>query len=99
LYQNRVAYSHAHASSESFCVGNEKVVSDKLYLAAQFTGEHGPAIPVVLGESVFDGNDGILGAPFHIKLDEIFGGIHRLVRLLEDVLALLVEEFAGRDIE
>ena len=84
---------------QPFGVGDEKIVADKLYFAAEFARQHGPAVPVVFRQSVFDGNNRILRAPLRIKLDEIFGGVHRLVGFLENVFALLVVKLTGGDIE
>ena len=40
-----------------------KIVADQLNFAANLLGQHFPAIPVVFGKAVFDGNDGIVAAP------------------------------------
>ncbi len=62
---------------------------------------HGlPAVPIVLGHAVFDGNDWILPHPLGPKLHHLIGCPLALVGLLEDILAArLVIELAGGRIE
>ena len=44
-------------------VGDEEVVADELDVVAELFGEELPAVPVVFGEAVFDGDDGVLADP------------------------------------
>ena len=44
-------------------VGDEEVVADELDCVADVFGEELPAVPVVFGEAVFDGDDGVLLRP------------------------------------
>ena len=41
-------------------VGDEEVVADDLDLVAELVGQELPAVPVVLGQAVLDGDDGVL---------------------------------------
>ena len=85
---------------EALGVGDEEVVADELDLVADVFGEVLPAVPVVFGEAVFDGDDGVLVDPVLPEGGHLFGGEFALVGLLEDVLAgLLVVELAGGGVE
>ena len=59
-----------------------------------------PAVPIVFGEAVFDGDDGILADPVAPEFRHLFGGALGLVGFLEDVfLAGAIVELARRGIE
>ena len=100
LDQNRVGDSFGDAARENFRIGDENVVADELDFLSQFLGDELPAVPVVFGEAVFDGNDGILAHPIGPELDHLLGGARGLVGFLEDVfLAGAVVELARGGIE
>ena len=85
---------------EAFGVGDEEVVADELDLMADEIGEVFPAGPVVFGEAVLDGQDGVLAGPVGPELGHLFGGEFALIGLLEGVLAGgFGEELAGGGVE
>jgi hypothetical protein len=99
LDEDGVAALLLDAHLEALGVGDEEVVADELNVAEDL-GHVLPAVPVVFGEAVFDGDDGVLIDPGLPVGDHLFGGEFALVRLLEDVLAgLLVVELAGGGVE
>ncbi len=81
-------------------VGDEEVVADELDFVADLLGEELPAVPVVFGEAVFDGDDGVLLDPGLPEGGHLGGGELALVGFFEDVLAgFLVVELAGGGVE
>ncbi len=78
-------------------VGDEQVVADQLTLAADEVGQFLPAVHVVFGHAVFNGDDRIARR----KIGEIFrllGTRARFVLAAINVIAVL-EEFGGRAIQ
>src|SRR5690606_20956945 len=75
-------------------VGDEQVVADQLHLVAQARGELLPAVPVVLGHAVLDGDDRVLVAPAGEEIDELVAG-QALALADQVVLAVVVELGAG----
>jgi hypothetical protein len=59
LHQDRVGDALLDAVGEALRVGDEQIVADQLHLAADRVGERLPAVPIVLGHAVFDGDDGV----------------------------------------
>ena len=59
LDQNRVGGAQLDALLEALGVGDEQVVAHQLHLIANALGELNPAVPVLLGHAVLDGDDGI----------------------------------------
>ena len=59
LDQDRVGGTQLNALLEALGVGDEQVVAYELHLIANATGELDPAVPVLLGHAVLDGDDGI----------------------------------------
>ena len=66
-------------------------------LIAQRLGQRRPAVPIVLGHAVLDGDDGIAGAEAR-QIIRHAGGIQSLALARERILAVL-EEFAGGAVE
>ena len=60
------------AARETHRVGDEEVVADELHAAAELGGEQLPAFPVVLGEAVLDGDDGVFRAQRVVDADQLF---------------------------
>ena len=63
LDEDRIGNALFDATLQALSVGNEKVVAHKLYLSADQLGQILPALPVVLSESVFKRDNGILARP------------------------------------
>ena len=57
LDQGSVGDASVHGVSDDCGVGDEDVVADELHPIAETLREAGPAIPIVLGQAVFDGPD------------------------------------------
>ena len=68
LDQDGVADAFGDAAGENFRVGDENIVADELDFFAEVAGEEFPAVPIVFGEAVFDGDDGIPAAQDSQKL-------------------------------
>ena len=98
--QNRVCHTLGDALAQEVRVGDKEVVAYKLAAFADAVGELFPAVPVVFGASVFDGDDGV-------AVDKLFVVRRQLCRrqfiaaaLFEDVEAgFRIIKFGGRDIE
>src|SRR5690606_10703313 len=71
LDENGVGDPLLNALLEDLGVRNEQVIADQLHLAPQLFGKQLPAFPVVLGHTVFNGDDGILVAPTCQQIGEI----------------------------
>ena len=59
LDQDRVGGAQLDALLEALGVGDEQVVAHQLHLVANAAGKLDPAVPVLLGHAVLDGDDGI----------------------------------------
>ena len=81
LDQDRVGGTQLDALLEALGVGDEQVVAHQLHLVANATGELDPAVPVLLGHAVLDGDDGI-------SVDELFPVIDHLGARVLHALAL-----------
>src|SRR5207247_11005964 len=82
------------AVSQALDVGDEEVVADELDVSTHGVGQALPALPVVLGHAVLDGNDRVASSPVPVQLDQA-GGAERPTLAFQPVLAVLVE-LAGR---
>ena len=69
--QNSVGSIFADAASHTFDVGHEQIVAHQLDLAADGLIQQLPAVPVVLGQAVFEDHDGILLHPTGIHIDHL----------------------------
>ena len=99
LNEDCIRDAHSHAAREAFRVGDKKIVADELYLPAQLSCEHLPAIPVVLGEAILDRDDRILRHPVSVEFDHICCALGRLIGFLENVSTVLVVELTRRGIQ
>ena len=72
LDQNGVAAAQFDALLQTFSIGNEQVVANQLYLAAQLCRQLLPAFPVFFVQSVFDRDDRILLYQFLPVFDQFF---------------------------
>ena len=73
LIRTELADVLADAPGDEVRVGHEDVVADQLDLGAEALGELGPAGPVVLGQTVLEGDDRVLGDPLLPEVDELAG--------------------------
>ena len=60
LIRIELAQPFFDALGQPLDVGDEQVVADELELVAELLGQLGPAVPVVLGQAVFDADDRVL---------------------------------------
>jgi hypothetical protein len=60
LDEDAVGGALVQAPLDALDVGDEQVVPDQLELVVEGLGEGGPACPVVLGQAVLDGDEGVL---------------------------------------
>ena len=81
LDQDRVGGAQLDALLEALGVGDEQVIAHQLHLVANATGELNPAVPVLLGHAVLDGDDGI-------GVDELLPVIDHLGTRVLNTLAL-----------
>ena len=81
LDQDRVGGAQLDTLLEALGVGDEQVVAHQLHLVANATGELDPAVPVLLGHAVLDGDDGI-------GVDELLPVIDHLGARVLNALAL-----------
>ncbi len=90
LDQDGVGHAALDAVGQARGVGDEQIVAHELHLAAERLGQRLPAVPVVLGHAVLDGQD---GETLHQALVELYeaGRIERLPLAFHDVFAALVE--------
>ena len=96
LDQDCVRNAEINTLLEEGCVCNEQVVTNKLDSVSETLCELLPAIPVILCETVFDGDQRILVDPALIEVDHFFAGLFTFAGTSEDILALLlIKEFGG----
>ena len=81
LDQDRVGGAQLDALLEALGVGDEQVVAHQLHLVANAAGKLDPAVPVLLGHAVLDGDDGI-------GVDELLPVIDHLGARVLNALAL-----------
>ena len=81
LDQDRVGGTQLDALLETLGVGDEQVVAHQLHLVANAAGKLDPAVPVLLGHAVLDGDDGI-------GVDELLPVIDHLGARVLNALAL-----------
>src|SRR5438552_541295 len=96
--QNRVRDVLFDAARESFDVGAKEIVSHKLHPLVQTLRELRPTGPVILGQAVFDGYDGIAIDPSFVERHHLRGALLAAFALLEVVGAILIELGRG-DVE
>src|SRR5271156_372928 len=100
LDEDRVADAFGDAAGENLGVGDENIVAYQLDFFAEVAGDDFPAVPIVFGEAVFDGDDGIFGGPGFPEFHHLCRGAGGFIRFFEDVFfGGAVVEFAGGGIE
>ena len=97
LDQDGIGRAALKAHGQALGIGHEEVVADQLAAVADHVGENAPALPVILGHAVLDGDDGV-------AVDQVFEifrhtlAIEGLALAGHDIFAVLVE-FGGGGIE
>ena len=74
LDQDRVGDAVVDTLFQPLGVGYKQVVSYQLDLAPQPVGRQFPAVPIVLGHAVFDGDDRVAIHPLGPVIDHFLGG-------------------------
>ena len=59
LHQDGISDAVFNALGQSRRIGDENIIPHQLYFLAQRLGQRLPAVPIVLGHAVLDGDDGI----------------------------------------
>ena len=85
------------AAGEYLRVRHEEVVADELDPVSQPLGDHGPPLPVVLGEAVLDAQYGILVAQPDVVVHHLLPG--ELLALAGQVVLAALVELGGRGVE
>ena len=76
LDEHGVGHTALDAALQPAGVRDEQVVADQLDAAAERLGQGGPAVPVVLGHAVLDGDDRVRVHDAHPVVDELVGAQH-----------------------
>src|SRR4051794_38720962 len=71
LYENRVGRAGFNPLLQKLHIGNEQVVTNQLDLVSKFFRQFFPVLPVALGATIFDADDGVTSAELHIKLNQL----------------------------
>ena len=96
LDEDRIGNAKVDTLLEVCGVCNEQVVTNQLDTAAETLCELLPAIPVILCQTIFDGDQRILVDPALVHVDHLFAGLLTFAGTCENVLLLLfIIEFRG----
>ena len=87
LDKNTVAAAELDSLAKPLGVGNKEVISDKLNLIAKLLGQLLPAFPILLIQSILDGNDRIFFNKLLPVCDQLLGS-KLCACLRQNVLAL-----------
>ena len=74
LDEDGVTTAKGDSLCQSLGIGYKEVITDQLYLVAQFCGQFLPAFPVFLIQCIFYRNDGVFLHQFLPMCDQFFGG-------------------------
>ena len=97
LDQDGIGDAAADAFAQALGIGDKEIVADELHAAAERAGQRRPAVPIVLGHAVLDGEDGIALHQVLVESHHLIGA-EAFALALHLVLAAL-EELAGGDVE
>ena len=81
LDQDGIAHAFGDAALQPRRVGDEQIVADELDLLAERLRQVLPAVPVVFGQAVFDGDDGILAHPAIPRTPHLLRACARICRI------------------
>src|SRR5581483_10112809 len=95
--ENGISGLFLNSLLQGLFIGDEEVVSDQLYAAAEPLGQPPPSLPVVFGKAVFDRDDRKLVDQGGVVVDHLFGREALSLRL-QRVFALLIK-LARRRVE
>src|SRR5215208_4662879 len=97
LYEDGVSDTLADAAGEYLRVRYKEVVANELHPVSQLLGDHGPPIPVVLGEAILYAQYRILVAQPHVVVDHLLPG--ELLTLAGEVVLAVLVELGGSRVE
>ncbi len=97
LIRTELAASRSMAVRTRSGLRHEQVVADDLNAVAGLVLEQGEPVPVLLVQSVLDGDDGVAVGPFHQQIHHLGGG--ELQAVLGQVVSAVPEEFGGREVQ
>ncbi len=89
--KDRVRNSFVNPPLEALWVCHEKIIPYKLNLVTKPLRENLPAIPVILGETILDSNNGEISYQPLIKSDHLLRGLFRLILRLHHVFPVHIE--------
>ena len=84
LHEQRVCRAQLDAATQAGGVGDKEVVANQLHARAKARRELTPAVPVLLGQAVLDGDDGVGRDKLVPVVDHLRAG-ERVALALEDV--------------
>ena len=93
-----VVRSSRVADTEPVGIRDEKIITDQLDAFAKPMSQFSPALPIILGQAVFEGDDGVIAHPFGPEADHFFRALHGFVGFFENVFSILIK-LAGCGIE
>src|SRR5690606_22000776 len=76
-------------------VGYKQIVTNQLDLVAQLLAQNAPAVPIVFGHAVFDGDDGVLVAPVGQQIGKVLRAQGHAAFAGQVVFAVAVELGSG----
>src|SRR4030095_15410800 len=93
--QDAVAAALANCPPQEGDVGHQQIVADQLHALTETLRQQTPAVPVVLGEPVFDAQDGVLVDPVLPEVNHLSAG-EGSPFAFEMIEAVTVERAGGR---
>ena len=91
LDKDRVANVGMNTPTETLLIGNEQIVSHQLHPVTQPGRQARPPVPIVLAQSIFNGNNGISPGPVLPEINHLLGGPFRPVGFVKHILTVVVE--------
>src|SRR6266852_2919717 len=95
LNQDGVGRAGLDSPAEPNHVGHEEVIANQLDPVAEARGQALPAVPIVLGQPVFDGKNGVPGAPAGPDIDQLVA-VQTAALARQAILPIPVELRRGR---
>ena len=80
---------------ETLGVGHKEVISYQLHPVAQSLPQLSPSFPVIFGQTVFDGDDGVVIQPLLVEVNHFAGG-EGAAFSCQHILAIVIELARGR---
>src|ERR1051326_6186047 len=74
LNQDRVGSMLLNAPFQAGRIGDEQIITHKLYAITEALAQQFPAIPVILAQTIFDSDDGVFRDPLLVEVYHFTGG-------------------------